>query len=158
MPPRKPKKQLKKTPTHRKTLAKAPTVAEEVVDAVEQLVALQHFGRVLNGVKTPAQRVRSRTPLEQCLAEIASSPLVVSDLPEAPALCAGTLPAWTSPGLLPSSRMIPAGTSPYVGDKTHEIEWTVRVGKNCTGQIAAQAGISKYKSVYKKPLNLLERR
>lgn len=160
MAPRKPKKQSKRKPTRRKALAKAPTAAEEVVDAAEQLVALQRFGRALNGVnkpaqrarsrtplrqrraeiassplvvsdlpKVPAQRARSRTPLEQRLAQIASSPPIISDLPEVSALCAGALPAWTSPGLPPSRRMIPPGTPPHVEDKTYEIEWTVRVGK-----------------------------
>lgn len=127
--PRKPKKQSKRKPTRPKALAKAPTAAEEVVDAAEQLVALQRFGRALNKVTKPAERARSRTPLEQRLAEIPSSPPLLSNLPEVPALCAGALPVWTSPELPPSGRRVPVATSPYVEEKTYEIEWTVRVGK-----------------------------
>jgi hypothetical protein len=61
-PAKKPKKQTKRKPQRRKVPVKAQTVAEEVVDAAEQLVALQQFSRAFNRVTKPAERARSRTP------------------------------------------------------------------------------------------------
>jgi hypothetical protein len=58
--PKQPKKQSKRKPIRRNAPAKAPTVAEEVVDAAEQLVALQRFSRALNRVTKPVERARSR--------------------------------------------------------------------------------------------------
>jgi hypothetical protein len=87
--PKKPKNQLKRKPTRSKAPTKALTAAEEVVDAAEQLVALQRLGRSLNKVTKPAERLRSRTAtlnraspsaqprtLQQRFAEISSSPPV----------------------------------------------------------------------------------